>query len=121
MSLRHRFAGLLLAGLFAFSLDAAAWDRGAVERFATLPAGAPNPEGIAADRHGNIYASGFAPTDPAGPGKVFVFNPNGALIRVLEPAGSTNALIGMGFTRNGSLLVIDFGASQVLRVDPDSG
>lgn len=116
-----RIAALLLGFLALLPLHAGAWDRGAVQSFATLPAGAPNPEGIAADRFGNIYASGFSPTSPTGPGKVFVFGPNGRLLRVLEPTGSTNALLGMGFAGDGALLVIDFGASQVLRVDPDTG
>ena len=38
-----------------------AWDRGEVERFATLPAGDANPEGITADRHGNIYVRPSTP------------------------------------------------------------
>ena len=61
------------------------------------------------------------PTKPAGPGKVFVFGQNGHLKRVVEVAGSTNALLGLGFSAAGELLVIDFLASQVLRVDPFSG
>jgi sugar lactone lactonase YvrE len=121
MSVIVRLSAFVFATFMLLSASAFAWDRGAVQSFATLPAGAPNPEGIAADRFGNIYASGFSPTSPTGPGKVFVFDPTGRLIRVLQPAGSTNALLGMGFTADGALLVIDFGASQVLRVDPDTG
>ena len=63
-----RLVGIsLLASLALFPLQAAAWDRGEVETFATLPAGNANPEGIAADKHGNIYVTTFAPTAPAGP------------------------------------------------------
>lgn len=116
MPILFRLAFLLVL----VSAQAAAWDRGHVQRFATLPEGAPNPEGIAADRFGNIYASGFSPLT-AGPGRVFVFAPDGHLARVLTLAGSSNALLGMGFTAEGELLVIDFGASQVLRVDPETG
>jgi sugar lactone lactonase YvrE len=116
-----RTAVILLACFVLLPLDAGAWNRGTVERFATLPAGSPNPEGIAADSQGNIYASGFDPLNSKGPGKVFVFSPGGALIRVLHLGNSTNALLGMGFSPSGELLVIDFGAGQVLRVDPNSG
>ena len=116
-----RIVFVLFACLALMPLDAAAWERGSVQRFASLPPGAPNPEGIAVDRHGDVYVSGFGPTNPAGPGKVFVFDHNGHLKRVLHVAGSTNALLGLGFTASGGLLVIDFGASQVLRVDPHTG
>jgi len=116
-----RVAFALFAYLAVLPLDAAAWDRGSVQKFASLPPGAPNPEGIAADRHGDIYVSGFSPTSPAGPGKVFVFGRDGHLKRVLHVAGSTNALLGLAFTASGELLVVDFGASQVLSVDPHSG
>jgi hypothetical protein len=115
------FACVTLFPLSLFPLDAAAWERGSVQRFASLPPGSPNPEGITADRHSDLYVSGFGPTSPAGPGKVFVFGHEGRLKRVLHVANSTNALLGLGFTASGELLVVDFGASQVLRVDPHSG
>jgi sugar lactone lactonase YvrE len=116
-----RLASALLLFLIV-SFDAAAWDRGSVQRFASLPPGSPNPEGITADRHGDLYVTGFGPTSPAGPGKVFVFDgDSGHLKRVLSIAGSSNALLGLAFSPAGELLVIDFGASQVLRVNPYSG
>src|SRR5207302_5187163 len=90
-------------------------------RFATLPKGAPNPEGIAADRHGNIYASGFNPLNSAGPGYVFVFGERGQLLRTLRPARTSNALLGMGFNAQGDLLVIDFGQGKVFKVNPETG
>src|SRR5919109_4290271 len=111
----------LFAAFILLSFSAGAWDRGDVERFATLPAGAPHPEGIAADRHGNIYASGFDPVNSAGPGRVFVFNQDGRLLRTLRPAGTSNALLGMGFNAKGQLLVIDFGQGNVFKVDPETG
>jgi hypothetical protein len=52
---------------------------------------------------------------------VFVFSREGQLKRVLHVANSSNALLGLGFTAQDELLVIDFGASQVLRVNPHSG
>jgi hypothetical protein len=107
-----------LACLLAF--DASAWDRGHVQRFASLPPGSPNPEGITADRYGDIYVSGFGPGS-SGPGKVFVFGHEGRLKRVLQVANSTNALLGLAFSASGELLVVDFGANQVLRVNPYTG
>ena len=60
-------AALFLAACFALiPLDAAAWDRGRVERFASLPEGSPNPEGITIDNNGDVYVPGFAPTAPSG-------------------------------------------------------
>ena len=114
-------AALAVFACLVFCLDASAWDRGSVERFASLLPGSPNPEGITADRHGDLYVSGFSPTSPVGPGKVFVFGQDGALKRVLHVAGSTNALLGLAFSEREELLVIDFGASQVLRVNPHTG
>lgn len=92
-----RITLVLLASLFLVAFDAAAWDRGKVERFATLPAGAPNPEGVAVDRNGDVYVTGFNPTQPAGPGKVFVFDRDGDLLRTLLVTGSSNALLGIDF------------------------
>ncbi len=119
-----RLASALLLSVVLLPLDAGAWDRGSVQRFASLPAGSPNPEGITADHSGDIYVSGFSPTSPAGPGKVFVFDGDtGRLTRVLSIAGSSNALIGLGFEPrpDGQLLVIDLGTSKVFRVNPYTG
>src|ERR1700682_1023333 len=121
MSAIFRAVFALLVCFILFPLQAAAWDRGSVERFASLPPGSPNPEGITADRHGDLYVSGFGPTNPAGPGKVFVFGHDGQLKRVLHVANLSNALLGLAFSASDELLVIDFGASQVLRVDPNTG
>jgi DNA-binding beta-propeller fold protein YncE len=128
MSAIFRAALFLLACFALIPLDAAAWDRSGVERFATLPAGAPHPEGITADRNGDIYVPGFAPTAPSGPGKLFVFNEDGDLLRALNISGSSPALLGLAFhptnrLPNGrrQLLVIDFGAGKVLSVDPMTG
>jgi hypothetical protein len=120
MSALFRFAVGVLACLSLWPLEAGAWDRGEVERFATLPKDAPHPEGIAADRHGNIYASGFNPLNSAGPGYVFVFDDRGRLLRTLRPGGTSNALLGMGFNARGELLVIDFGQGKVFKVDTEN-
>src|SRR5262245_28379493 len=115
-----RIALFLLVFLLA-AFDAGAWERGKVERFATLPAGAPNPEGITVDRNGDVYVTGFNPL-VAGPGKVFVFDNDGDLKRTLPVSGSSNALLGIAFhPTTHQLLVIDFGAGNVLAVNPLTG
>ena len=112
----------LAACVAVFANPAAAWERGAVQRFATLPAGAPNPEGITVDRDGEVYVTGFDPTGKTAPGKVFVFDDDGALKRILNVAGASSALLGLAFhPMTHELLVIDFGAGNVLRVNPNSG
>src|SRR5882762_8089406 len=128
MSAISRAALFLLACLALIPLAAAAWDRGRVERFASLPEGSPNPEGITIDNNGDVYVPGFAPTAPSGPGKLFVFDEDGDLLRSLNVTGSSPALLGLAFhptnrLPNGrrQLLVIDFGAGNVLSVDPMTG
>jgi sugar lactone lactonase YvrE len=120
---------LLCAGLAAFltqSGPAAAFDRGNVQLFAVLPAGATGPEGIAVDPHnGDVYVAtfGFSTTGPvAGPGKIYVYNDNGKLLRTLSVAGSTAQLLGSAFhPSTHKLLVIDFGAAKVFDVDRHTG
>jgi sugar lactone lactonase YvrE len=124
MSVLRLASTVFMSCLVFLSANAAAWERGSVQSFASLPPGSPNPEGITADSRGNIYVSGFGPTTPqgaTGPGYVFVFGQNGKLLRTLRPAISSNALLGLAFHPDGDLLVVDFGQSQVLRVDPRNG
>jgi sugar lactone lactonase YvrE len=107
---------------FLLPLNVAAWDRGTVETFATLPAGNANPEGIAVDKHGDVYVTTFAVTAGGGPGKIFVFGSDGRLKRELQVAGSSNLLLGIAFhPQSNDLLVVDFGAGRVLRVNPNTG
>jgi DNA-binding beta-propeller fold protein YncE len=111
---------LIFAALLPFG--AGAWDRGEVERFATLPHDARHPEGITADRHGRIYVTTFDITAGGSPGQLFVFDRHGALDRRLAVAGSSNLLLGLAFhPKHGALLVIDFGAKKVLKVNPHTG
>jgi sugar lactone lactonase YvrE len=112
---------LLCAGLLP--LVAGAWERGDVDRFATLPPGAAHPEGVAADKAGNIYVATF---DPAGTAldkrQLFVFDRQGRLVRGVAVAGASAALLGLDFhPTTGKLLVIDFGAAKVFVVDPVTG
>jgi sugar lactone lactonase YvrE len=119
MSASSRAVLFLLACFVLVPLDAAAWDRGRAERFASFPPGSFNPEGITADRHGDVYATGFNPTG-AGKGQLSVFGRDGRLKRQVA-VDSSSALLGLAFDSKDELLVIDFGAGTVLRVDPFTG
>jgi sugar lactone lactonase YvrE len=113
---------LFALALFLLPFNVAAWDRGTVETFATLPAGNANPEGITVDKQGDVYVTTFAVSAGGGPGKVFVFDSTGGLKRELLVAGSSNLLLGIAFhPRTNDLLILDFGNARVLRVDPHTG
>lgn len=122
--MKRLFSALLLF-LLSLSFPVAAWDRGEVTRFATLPAGATPPEGIAVDIHGNVYVSTFgfpASGPPTDPGQIIVFDRHGKLLHQAVVAGASPHLLGLDFhplTRE--LLVIDFGAGKVLKVNPLTG
>jgi sugar lactone lactonase YvrE len=119
-SLRSVFA-LLFSFFLLYPLNAAAWERGEVEKFATFPPGSAGPEGITVDMHGNVYATTFA-VPPSGVGQLFVFDRNGHLLRQVPVANSSSQLLGLDFNPiTGDLLVIDFGNAKVLKVNPVNG
>jgi sugar lactone lactonase YvrE len=121
MSQLIRAAILLITFLVLCPLHAFAWERGEVEKFATLPAGSAAPEGLTVDSNGNVYAASFA-VPPSGLGEVSVFDRNGHLLRQVSVAGSSSQLLGLTFHPiTGDLLVIDFGSPKVLRVHPVTG
>ena len=121
MSAVSRITLFLLAS-FLVAFNAGAWDRGKVERFATLPAGALNPEGIAVEpRSGDVYVTGFNPAG-TGPAQIYVFDDDGRFKRTITVSPSSSALLGLDFhPTTHRLLVIDFGAGNVLDVNPITG
>jgi len=124
-SMRRVAAAVLCACVFAAAGTAAAWDRGNVSSFAVLPAGATGPEGLTVGPDGNVYVTTFgfnAQGEQPGLGKLYVFDEHGKLLRQVNVAGSTSHLLGLAFhPTTGALLIIDFGAAKVLKVDPHSG
>jgi sugar lactone lactonase YvrE len=115
----------VFAVVIALPHRAGAWNRGEVETFAVLPAGSSGPEGLEVDSSGQVYVTTFGFTsagEAPGPGQLFVFNAAGELLRQVAIAGSSAHLLGLRFhptTR--ALLVIDFGGTKVLEVDPITG
>jgi sugar lactone lactonase YvrE len=84
---------------------------GGVVRFATLPKPGPGfPEGIAADRAGNIYVATFDFTQT---NNIYVFGSNGRLQTTVPLPGS--APLGLE-VQGDSLFVADFGTGNVLKL-----
>ena len=120
---RFGLATLACVGLaIAFTAPAAAWKRGAVQTFALT--GDQMVEGLAVGPDGKVYSPTFHLSSgvpvPGENSKLFTFDPQGHLLKQVTITGSSSAMLGlevMPGTTN-ALLVIDFGAGQVLAVDP---
>jgi len=114
---------LTLLVLLAMQIAAEAFERGTVERFATLPSGEAHPEGICVDRDGNVYVVTVAANKPeTSGGTLLVFDPQGKHLRTVTIAGSTPWLLDLRFhPQTGQLLVVDYKAAKVLSVDPKTG
>ena len=109
--------------VLATPLAAKAWERGKVETFANLPSGEAHPEGITADREGNVYVVTLAANKPkTSEGTLVVFDPQGKHLRTVQIKGSSRLLLDVGFhPQTGKLLVIDYKDAKVLTVDPETG
>jgi sugar lactone lactonase YvrE len=87
---------------------------GGVVRFATLPKPGPGfPEGVAADRSGNIYVATF---DFDQTNNLYVFGRNGRLKTTIPMPGT--APLGLAFSKAGDLYVADFLNGNVLKFEP---
>src|SRR3984893_18061826 len=97
---------LTLLVLLAMPITAEAFERGTVERFATLPPGEAHPEGITMDREGNFYVVTVAANKPeTSEGTLIVFDPHGEHLRTVHIKGSSRLLLDLGFNpRTGKLL-----------------
>ena len=107
----NRFKTVLtLLLLLATPIAAQAWQRGKVERFATLPPGEAHPEGICVDREGNVYVVTVeVKKAETSKGTLLVFDPKGKHLRTVRIADSSPWLLDLGFhPQTGQLLVIDY-------------
>jgi sugar lactone lactonase YvrE len=108
---------------------AGAFDRGDVDILTVLPNGTggqpTSVEGLTVGPDGNIYVPSFgfnAQGALTGNATLFVIRPDGSLVREVAIANSSPHMLGLRFNPvNGFLLVLDFGAGQVLHVDPATG
>jgi|SRR5579872_4213914 len=119
----------VLLSLFAATPPANAFDRRSVNLLTVLPDVTPgNPssvEGLTVGPDGNIYVTtfGFNSTGAlSGNAVLYVIRPDGKLLRQVTIKGSSPHMLGLRFNPvNGYLLVLDFGAGQVLHVNPETG
>jgi len=104
---------LIMGLLLLVSTTAAHADKDGVVRFATLPAGPGHPEGIAADKNGNIYVATF---DFSTTNVIHIFAPNGHLLTTIPLPGAVP--LGLAFDAADNLYVANFGAGNVLKFSP---
>jgi sugar lactone lactonase YvrE len=137
--LRHEAAVL---GVFAVlaATPVAAWDRGEFENFATIPAFTPSGpgaacskgeksctsdiEGVTVGPDGTVYTPSFGFNSDgtlAGWSELFVFAPDGQLVKHFPVTGSSPHLIGLVYQKSSkSVLIADLGLGKVWKVDPKS-
>jgi sugar lactone lactonase YvrE len=119
----------LMAGLLS-AAPAMAWDRGKVDVLAVLPPVAPgvlsSVEGLTVGPDGNIYVPSFGANTKTffstGNAVLYVISPRGKIIRQVTIANSSPHMLGLAFNPvTNYLWVLDFGAGNVLQVDPMTG
>ena len=122
-------AALAYLGVLSMGLPVEAWDRGDVDVLAVLPEVSPgvpsSVEGLTVGPDGNIYVPSFGFNSKGaitGHAVLFVFKPSGQLIRKVPIANSSPHMLGLAFNPvTGDLLICDFGAGVLLKVDPVTG
>src|SRR5262245_36713339 len=89
---------ILTLAFLATPITAQTFDRGKVERFATLPPGEAHPEGICTDREGNVYVVTVAANKPeTSKGVLIVFDSKGQHLRTVQIDGSSRLLLDLRF------------------------
>jgi sugar lactone lactonase YvrE len=128
-----RFRVVAAAFGFAFgvltAVPAGAWDRGDVDVLMVLPDVTPgipsSVEGLTVGPDGNIYVPTFGFNTAgalSGNAVFYVITPEGNLVRKVTIANSSPHMLGLAFNPvNNYLLILDFGAGQVLNVNPHTG
>lgn len=122
-------AALVSLCVLSFGSPVGAWHRGVVDVLAVVPEVSPgvssSVEGLTVGPDGNIYVPSFGFNSKGaitGNAVLFVFTPDGQLVRQVRIARSSPHMLGLAFnpvTRD--LLVCDFGAGVLLKVDPVTG
>lgn len=114
LALTISVAGVATAAAQGFLVD-----RQAAKRFATMPAGAPFPEGVTANPgNGDIYVSTFNGPDS----RILRFDKTGALIAQTGALGAP--ILGLAFGADGKVYYCNVGnfvglASKIQRIDAD--
>jgi sugar lactone lactonase YvrE len=122
--MKRRCAAVLSLLIVALAATpASAWKRGSVETIAVVPGNAI--EGITVGPDGYIYVPTFGFNSQgalSGPAQLYVFDDAGKQINKVTIANSSPHILGLGFNPiTHDLLVLDFGAGTVLKVDPKNG